>query len=222
MATKFDLNWFKPVTPVGVGFIRIGGPHDGGYVLADDIDGIDRVISIGVGSDVSFDLDMAERGADVVLIDGTVARPPVNHERFQFVHAMWDEKKTGIKWFTKPGSNDQILKFDTEGAEWECLPLIHPDDLLPFRQIACEFHWLDKKFDPAAMGRLFVHHELVHVHACNFIDTFDHDGKEWPQVIECTFLRKDRASFIDELPSLPRPQDSPCNRYASEIPVPIG
>lgn len=222
MKTKFDPNWFRPVTPAGKEFVRVGGPHDGGYVLVDDLDGIDHVISIGVGSDVSFDLDMASRGADVVLIDGTVPWPPVAHERFRFVRSMWDENKTTIKAFTKADSADQILKIDTEGAEWACLARIDPDDLRPFRQIACEVHWLDEQFDPDAFARFFVHHTLVHVHACNFIDAFEHDGKRWPKVIECTFLRDDQAEFTNKIPALPRPQDSPCNQFAPELFLPIG
>lgn len=222
MKMKFEPNWFNPRTPAGKDFIRIGGPHDGGYVLVDDLDGIDHVISIGVGSDVSFDLDMANRGFDVVLIDGTVSRPPVTHERFRFVRSMWDENETTIKSVTKPGSCDQILKIDTEGAEWPCLAKIDPANLQFFRQIACEVHWLDRQFDPVALMALTHYHTLVHVHACNYADTFEHDGKRWPKVIECTFLRDDRAEFINQIPALPRPQDSPCNPHAPELFLPIG
>jgi hypothetical protein len=217
---KFDPSFFDPKTPTRKGFVRIGGPNDGGYVLVDDLDGISHVFSIGVGSDVSFDWDMAERGANVHLFDGTIYCPPQNHANFHFIPSNWDEDSIRVSSFGVHG-NDTILKFDTEGAEWDCLPKIDPDDLLPFRQIVCELHDVDKKYNPEALARLTVHHELVHVHGCNFAGVFRYLGRPWPQVIECTFLRKDRDSFIDALPILPRAQDSPCNPYADEIPIPI-
>lgn len=219
--TKFDPNWFKPKTPRTKGFVRIGGPHDGGYVLVDDLDGITNVISIGVGSDVSFDMDFAIRGVPVELVDGTVSGPPQNHPKFAFYRVMWDERDLRISAMGYRGSNDQILKFDTEGAEWGCLPRIDPIEFVKFRLIVCEFHDIDQNFDLATLNRLKTFHELVHVHACNFVGTFEHDGKVWPKTIECTFLRRDRDEFDDSIPVLPRHQDAPCNRNAPEIPIPL-
>jgi hypothetical protein len=225
--TKFDPNWFKPKTPATKGFVRIGGPHDGGYVLVDDLGDLENVISIGVGSDVSFDLELAEkRSAIVTLIDGTVSGPPVNHDLFDFIQDNWDEERVKISEFhTDSGCFSKhdylILKFDCEGAEWKCLPKIKPMELARYTQIVCEFHDIDQHFNAETLNRLKVFHELVHVHACNFAPTFEHDGKVWPKTIECTFLRRDRDTFADEIPVLPRLQDSPCDRNAPDIPIPI-
>jgi hypothetical protein len=218
--TKFDPNWFKPKTPATKNFVRIGGPHDGGYVLVDDLDGIDHVLSIGVGSDVSFDRDMTERGAVTTMFDGTVWILPERIEGASFIRENWDEDRVKISDFSNI-ETQHILKFDCEGAEWSCLPKVDPMTLVRFRQIVCEFHDIDQNFNAETLNRLKVFHELVHVHACNFVPTFEHEGKVWPKTIECTFLRRDRDTFTDEIPILPRPQDSPCDRNSPDIPIPI-
>ena len=42
--------------------IRIGALGDGGYVINDDLSGLDGLISIGIGTDASFDFALAKRG----------------------------------------------------------------------------------------------------------------------------------------------------------------
>jgi hypothetical protein len=218
--TKFDPNWFKLKTPETKGFCRVGGQHDGGYVLVNDFDDVEHSVSIGVGSDVSYDVTLRNIGIESTLIDGTISRLPSHVPDAKFIRSNWDESAVRIQSHIYDDA-ENILKFDCEGAEWNCLPLVDPLTLARFSQIVCELHYIDENFDPITLNRLKIFHELVHVHACNFVGTFTHEGKVWPKTIECTFLRKDRDSFSDAVPVLPRPQDSPCNPHSADIPIPL-
>jgi hypothetical protein len=75
--------------PVHRPMVRVGGWHDGGYVLCDDFDDIANVLSFGIGTEASFDLDLARRGFPIHQFDHTVAGPPVLHERFEFRQLAW-------------------------------------------------------------------------------------------------------------------------------------
>ena len=55
---------------------RVGGPNDGGYVMLNDLDRIGVCYSLGIGFEVSWDLEMAEWGALVYQYDNTVDGPP--------------------------------------------------------------------------------------------------------------------------------------------------
>ena len=48
------------------GKVRIGTHGDEGYVLPDDLHGIAQALSIGIGHDASFDLELAQRGIPVI------------------------------------------------------------------------------------------------------------------------------------------------------------
>ena len=49
---------------------------DGGYVLLEQLLTDQPVISAGIGRQISFDLEMAERGHEVHMFDHTIAAPP--------------------------------------------------------------------------------------------------------------------------------------------------
>jgi hypothetical protein len=69
---------------------RFGTGADGGYLMPDDLDGVSACISPGVSTQVGFDLEIAERGIDVHLTDGSVSGPPIQHERFHFTKKFLD------------------------------------------------------------------------------------------------------------------------------------
>src|SRR5215469_18696636 len=66
---------------------RFGGNADGGYVLLDDFGDAQIAISLGIGDEVSWDLDIANRGLRVIQFDHTVDHSPQNHPNFVFNHA---------------------------------------------------------------------------------------------------------------------------------------
>src|SRR5476651_2191886 len=72
------LRLLAPERAEGVAKIRVGGRHDGGYVMLDDFRGIEGAYSLGIGPDVGWDLALAERGVPVWQYDPTVSGPPVS------------------------------------------------------------------------------------------------------------------------------------------------
>ena len=88
----------RPQRALGTTKVRIGSEHDGGYVMLDDFQGLDRALSFGVCDNDSWDLQVAERGIPVEQFDHSVEEAPSNHELLHF------HKKKGhpLPW-TRPG-----------------------------------------------------------------------------------------------------------------------
>ena len=113
-------------------------------------------------------------------------------------------------------NNDSILKFDTEGAEWDILPDINTEILKNFRIIVCELHWItsvaDKNFRKIISKTLEVltkNHTVVHLHANNCCGMQVIEGVAIPAVVEVTLLRNDRSKFLPSTEAIPGPLDFP-------------
>lgn len=205
--------------------IRVGSMGDGGYVLPDDLDGLSAVLSLGVGGEVSFDAWFADRGVPIYQYDPTVDGPPTPHPRFEFSKLAWaptdgDGGMSLDGMMRRHGldnSNDVLLKFDTEGAEWSCLPAISPERLKQCRLIVCELHGLNNLQVPDFLRQfsdivnmLTRYHTVVHLHANNCCGMSLVEGVPVPAVIELTLLRNDRSdSFVPSTEPIPGPLDYP-------------
>jgi len=64
--------------------VRFGSKHDGGYLIPDDLDGIEACFSAGVGRVVDFERDMANRGIKCFLADYSTDGPPIQNDLFDF------------------------------------------------------------------------------------------------------------------------------------------
>ena len=219
----------RPCRVDGVGFVRVGGHHDGGYVMLDDFgpSGVGAAYGCGVGDEVSWEFAMAERGFDVFLYDHTVARPPVSHPRFRF-------SRTGLCGHPAVANcatldalvaanghenrRDLILKMDVEGAEWATLAAASEETLARFRQIVVEFHDLGDAIDPARRGPLLEvlaklrrTHQSVHVHGnCTQLPVWIGD-LVLPRVLEVTYVRREdhAGRFTPRDESFPTELDEP-------------
>lgn len=204
--------------------IRVGSAADGGYVLPDDCDGLSGIVSLGVGINVSFDEYFARRGVPVYQYDHTVDAPPNSHERFQFNRIAWGPTdgpgvaslETIIKSHHLQDSTDALLKFDTEGAEWEILPSTPARLLQHFRIIVCELHGIHALPTTPFFQQLRQtielltrNHTVVHLHANNCCGIHLIEGVPVPAVVELTLLRNDRSNFSPSDEPLPGPLDFP-------------
>ena len=61
---------------VGLELIRVGGGHDGGYLVPDDLEGISACFSPGVDTTSSFEEELLQRGIPSLLADASVDGPP--------------------------------------------------------------------------------------------------------------------------------------------------
>jgi hypothetical protein len=214
-------------------FRRYGNPGDGGYVVVDDLMPTDKLLSVGVGSDVSFELEVSGSLGDIHLYDHTVDSLPIDIEGSRFFKFGIGTKNSesfrtivdALSKFENPG--DYILKMDIESCEWSVLLESKDLELKHFRQIIVELHGLDgisKEADRsvifAVLDRLNKHHLPVHIHPNNYEKNFIFGGFSLPRVIEVTYLRRDSTTLFEL--SGPRGQhlDFPNNPEIPDVPFP--
>jgi len=230
------LGMLTPHDCVGVSKSRYGRLFDGGYVMADDFDGVSAAYSLGISNDVSWDLDIANKGIKIFQFDHMINQLPAHHPLF-----VWE--RTGIAPnASEPGfktlaevvnanspsiDRDLILKCDIEGHEWPVFATCGSDVLSRFRQIVIEVHALhallnDRHADliRRAITNLSAHHHVIHVHANNYGSWAIMGGVPVPTVLELTLLRKDRGVFQDSTTEFPTSLDMP--NCVSRADFPLG
>lgn len=204
------LAFIKKLHPLdcGIELVRVGGNCDGGYLIPDDLGGIEYCFSPGVSNVASFEDQLADRQIRSFLADYSIDAPPIMRPEFafdrkflgasdrgnSFTLGTWKEK------YLKDYAGDLLLQMDIEGTEYEVI-LNVPDSLLrQFRIMVIEFHWLDRLFDwfafrlyTSCFEKLLDSFYVVHAHPNNSFDVVRSGGIEIPPVMEFTFLNKTRA-----------------------------
>lgn len=201
-------------------YVRIGGERgDGGYIMVDNFSPQMHAYSVGIGDNVTWDMDLANKGIKVFMYDHTIYHLPQVHNNFVF-HRLG----VGTGEHCKPledilrengdlDNQNLILKMDIEGAEWDVLDRI-PDELLNhFMQISLELHGvcnLERKEQILKILRkLGLSHQTVWVHGNNIDKAEMEDGILIPNLIETTYVRKDICLFEDGACEFPMPLDLP-------------
>lgn len=217
--------------------VRVGRANDGGYIMVDDFKS-NIAYSFGIAGDVSWDLDMANRGCEVFMYDPTIDGLPQENARFHFF-------KEGIAGFEFPDKNlntlenfikrnghddkdNMILKMDVEGAEWSFLATISSETLSRFDQMVFEFHDLIMPKDYrtmnatlACINKINLTHSLVHLHANNYDSLLILDDKIlMPNILEMTYVKTSNYELVDdENIFLPNSLDQPNHPYRKDIPL---
>ena len=191
-------------------FCRVGRDNDGGYVMLNDFEGKRIAYSFGIADDVSWDLDMANRGLDVYMYDHTISQLPQAHPKFHYFQiGLGNEnekddphKKTLAQLMKENGHMDEygmILKIDIEGAEWDALRTVDEEILQHFSQIVFEFHDVivpeNENNIQEALQKLNQTHQLVHVHANNYGSYLLLGGTMLPELIEATYVLRTDHEF---------------------------
>ena len=218
------LHSVHPILPPHL-LIRLGGMHDGGYLLPDDLAGIQACFSPGVATSANFEADLAKIGIPSFMADFSVDHPPIQNPMFHF-----DKKFLGIQndvmhltlesWVNRYAPNphdDLLLQMDIEGAEYGVLIATPIEILRRFRIIVIEFHDLDClfyrssfNFFKLAFDKLLSEFNVVHIHPNNFSSPIEYDDIQIPPLLEFTFQRKDRLQLDSFASQFPHPVDSPC------------
>lgn len=186
-----------------VSWKRFGSEGDGGYLLNDDISESDICISLGIGDNYSFDLELAKYCKRVLMFDHTITPPELLSPNMVFekvgISTVESKDFTTIEKIVSnlPTENDLILKIDVEGAEWEVFESLTLETLGRFRQIAAEFHNLHaidstKHFERiiASLSKLSQTHFLGNFHINNWASYQLVAGVPLPDVVEVTYIRR--------------------------------
>lgn len=218
----------KSLRPVKTQFElqRYGGDSDGGYLLPDDLEGINTCFSPGVDVIASFELDIQNRkGIESHLADYSVEGPPMGLTPKSFVKkyigAYDSEVYTTMDTWVRgtddfQSGQDMLLQMDIEGGEYLSLLGVSEEVLKRFRIMVIEIHavegWGDPRFFQMAstlFEKISRHFWVVHHHPNNAAGLVNLGGFIAPRVFELTFLRKDRASPLSYCDQFPHPLDRP-------------
>ena len=202
--------------------IRLGPKGDGGYLVPDDLVGIEACFSPGVGLISGFEKDCAELGMKVFLADKSIDKPADQHELMYFTKKFVgttsnNDFMTLDSWVASslPTKNsDLLLQIDIEGYEYEVFLSVSDVLMRRFRAIIAEFHKLDQLFSMpfyTLAGRVFDKilqtHSCVHIHPNNCCGSLQKNKITIPRTMEFTFLRNDRIERTSYQQVFPNPLD---------------
>jgi hypothetical protein len=221
---RSTLALLEPMGVQGVGKVRVGRDHDGGYVMLDDFAGITTALSLGIADDVSWDEDVAAHGIELLQFDPSIDGPPVVNEHFHFEPLRIDPydhpNAISIDTIVSSRISDAtaplLLKIDIEGGEWEVFQAISEPVLRRFRQIVCEFHDLDRLNEVefgnrarAVFAKLATTHAVIHVHGNNCGNFTNVGNVVVPQSLEVSFALRDAYTLTEAMMNFPTPLDCP-------------
>jgi hypothetical protein len=213
-----------PVMASGVDKVRVGRESDGGYIMLNDFAGIAGALSLGIADDVSWDIDVANRGIPVLQFDHSVTAPPEGHELFRFepLRVSQSDEDGAISLDTivrtRLDADDAplLLKIDIEGDEWEVFQALSETTLSRFKQIVCEFHDLDRLAEVAfsntvkdVFEKLSRSHFVHHVHGNNCGNFANVANVIVPQSIEVSFASRSAYHTSEGTATFPTQLDRP-------------
>lgn len=209
----------------GIDLIRVGSEGDGGYLIPNDLHGIEYCFSPGVSDLALFENQIADLNIKSFLADYSVASPPLDRPEFTFDRKFLgavdrDPYFTLVSWkekYLKEYSRDLLLQMDIEGSEYETI-LSTPEKLLDqFRILIIEFHELDRLFDSffsklisGCFDKLLQSFYVVHIHPNNCSEVVKRGAISVPRTMEFTFLNKRRARANRAHSTFPHSLDADC------------
>ena len=218
--------------------IRIGSEYDGGYVIADGLS-YDELISCGISDDVTFENDFINKyNVNCIAFDGTIDKLPENsNKRIDFIKKNISKSSTSSTTNLSEyieNKNNLFLKMDIETNEYQWLESVTLENMNKFIQIVIEIHFpftyseelflslsypmtVENKIN--LIKKINVTHNLIHLHPNSCCGTTNFNNITVPNVIECTFLRKDLCQNASiDLSSIPNNMlDKPNRKHTKEI-----
>ena len=216
--------------------IRLGPEKDGGYLVPDDLDGIEACFSPGVSKVSGFEKDCANRNIKVFLADASVNAPTETDDLFDFIPMFIgsmnnDSYLTLDKWVNSKipdTSKELLLQMDIERAEYEVFHSLSEKTINRFRIMVIEFHDLDEIWNYPffkVMSRVFKKilqtHHCVHIHPNNIANKSKLNGIETVQAMEFTFYKKERINKVRYQTSFPHKLDRDNSPKEPTVVLPI-
>ena len=221
----------KTKNVVGKSLVRLGNNRDGGYLMVDDFDVEGIAYSFGIGTNVTWEEDIADHGYDVYMYDHTIGGICGVSEKCHFfrigladtvIHG--DDLTELDELLSCNGhkeSSRMILKIDIEGAEWGFLKMVSHQCLEKFDQIVLELHGLcqlstlDEKIQ--CLEKINKGHQVIHVHPNNNGKVIYLEGKAYCDLLEVTYANRNRYEFQETRTRLPHELDYPCLTNVEEV-----
>ncbi len=212
--------------------IRIGSTFDGGYVIVDNLDDIEVVISIGIGNNLDKERYFLSKGLKVYAFDGTVGESvDLEDKNFKFFprnigskNDYWTLPFIFNKVIDLKKISKKILLFiDTEGSEYDILCDLDASFLQLVDQIVIEFHNLigdSQKAQAFSSIKSFLLKNFVvtHLHGNNYGSHLPFVGGEViPDVVEVSFASRLSYTFESGLNVSPKSIDKPCNPLLPDL-----
>lgn len=213
-----------PKAALGIKKRRFGCEGDGGYVMLPAFEGQHIALSFGVGTNATWDADIAASGLLVHQFDHTISGPPIVDDRIIF-HRQQIMAKPAAGGVTLSQILDElkvtaeapaILKIDIEGDEWAVFDTVPDDALSRISQIVCEFHFFDRIAHDATyatyarvLGKLNNRFQSIHVHANNYAPMLLLGGVPFPSVLEVSYASRSHYKFEDTTERFPGSLDTP-------------
>jgi methyltransferase FkbM-like protein len=206
----------------GKDLIRIGGNGDGGYLIPDDLGGIEYCFSAGVGAVVDFESHLATLNIRSFLADYSIDSRLIERPEFTFDRKFLGANDTQVfftlkSWrdkYLKDYTGDLLLQMDIEGFEYEVLIGTPIEVLSDFRIMVIEFHHLEKMFDPfihslykTCFEKILKHFHVAHIHPNNCCGSVRKGEIEVPRALEFTFYNNSRVSRTTYKQEFPHPLD---------------
>lgn len=206
--------------------VRLGRNADGGYSIPPLK--FDKLVTLGVGKDISFEMNSFFQEVDIHLFDHTVERPfDLNKNMMFYKKGIGNSDKDNLLSFnsicelSQVNSNAKnLLKFDIEGDEYF---VFENADFSKFSTIVCELHWIedcfysDKFFNlQILLMKLHLNHSLVNVHVNNWSSLFNVGSVVLPNVVQLTFLKSKELNQQGKTSSI-ESIDFPCRVGYPEI-----
>ncbi len=186
--------------PYDVPMLRLGDTGDCGYVIAARSLEADNLISLGLGTNWSFDKQWLELNPSSVIhgYDGTIFPETFSEElkkeyelffKGQVVHFKENVSKYNIDEILNKVSGSTFLKMDIEGAEYDIISNIaNAKHLIG---ITAEFHNLDFDFTRSEFQSVLEQlndYKIVHIHANNFGGICE---DQLPHTLQISFLKRE-------------------------------
>ncbi len=200
--------------------IRLGPNGDGGYLIPNDLEGIEACFSPGVGEISDFEYDCLRHNMKIFLADKSVEQPNLNlpKDKYDFIRKYvgctnnedFITMDDWVKSKCQSDSSDLLLQMDIEGGEYNALINMSDSLIKRFRIMVIEFHSLHDLWNPyyydlnqTVFDKILQTHICVHIHPNNCCGIDLRYGVKIPRVAEFTFIRKDRVktkSFAVDFP----------------------
>jgi hypothetical protein len=209
---ELALNIMSMLIPtIKTSLTRLGSTADGGYFVPSEILSSGNIaVNIGVGSEISLDLDLRQRGFSLFAFDPYIDEYPLEGANTKFVKKGLNTKNSEknitlreiVDSYIGDRSKNSFLFIDIEGSESETLASYEEvDSIKDFAIVVVEFHNLlevitskdTRKYDALikSLENLDKYFDICYISGNNCSEYLAFDSRIFPDVAEVTFVNKE-------------------------------